>query len=81
MLLSFLEAAVPVLGSNPLPPTVKDLLSAVDGLKSKVNPSKLAEGVVFHHPTGKTFHPLGHRSNFKAVSRAYEAKLPNRDDE
>jgi RNA ligase (TIGR02306 family) len=71
---------VPKLGCKPLPATVKELLAQVDGMKSTLNPAKQAEGIVFHHLDGKKFHPLGYRSCFKAINRAYESKLADRED-
>lgn len=72
--------SAPVIKTAPLPATIRELLEFTDGIKSILNPSKLAEGIVFHHPEGKRFHKLGYRSNFKAVSRAYEASLGKRID-
>ena len=64
---------VPVL-DLPFPRSVAEALGQADGMRSQINSSRLAEGIVWHHQ-GDAFYPeLGGRLVFKAVSGAYLIK-------
>lgn len=62
-----LDHAVPALDLE-LPESVSEAVSQVSGMKSSVSPKRLAEGVVWHSQTGKTYEALDGRSNFKVIS-------------
>lgn len=49
-------------------------VAQVDGLKSVIAPSRLAEGVVWRHRQGRTFHAFGGRPVFKVISNKYLLK-------
>ena len=57
-----------------LPATLEEALTQADGIKSLEVPSRLAEGIVWHSTTGKTFPFLGDRENFKVISNKYLLK-------
>lgn len=57
-----------------LPASVDDLLRAVDGIKSAVNPERLSEGIVFHTADGSVVPELDNRGWFKAISNKYLIK-------
>ena len=65
-----LELSVPML-DLVLPATIEDALTQVDGLRSTVNPERLAEGVAWHERNGRTFVELDGRANFKVISNRY----------
>ena len=62
---------VPVLDLK-LPGTINEIVEQANGLKSSINPSRNAEGIVWHG--GKGFDFLGNRGGFKAISNVYLAK-------
>jgi RNA ligase (TIGR02306 family) len=66
--------AVPILWTGELPDTIEQLLNDVDGLRSRINPDRRAEGIVFHHEHGLGFDFLDDRSCFKVISNSYLAK-------
>lgn len=65
--------AAPVLDLE-LPATMDEAVAQVDGLKSAVTPGRLAEGVVWHEKTGRTFPELENRANFKVINNKYLLK-------
>jgi len=65
--------AVPVF-DLPFPHTIEEAIAQADGLKSLVNPDRLAEGIVWHHIGDADFPDLDYRLVFKAVSPAYLIK-------
>lgn len=69
----FRKWAVPVVplavGSDPF-----EVIAQVDGMKSLINPSVLAEGVVFHTRDGGVLPEVGNRNTFKVISNAFLAK-------
>lgn len=54
--------------------TVAEAVAQVDGLMSMINPSRMAEGIVWHEMTAQPVRELEYRSTFKAVSNAYLLK-------
>jgi len=62
---------VPVLPLT-LPQAIHEIVDQADGLKSVINPQRLAEGIVWQGPKGFPF--LGNRPGFKAISNKYLAK-------
>jgi len=64
----------PVFRDLPFPRTVEEALAQADGLKSLINPERLAEGIVWHHLGDAAFPELDYRLVFKAVSPAYLIK-------
>ena len=75
-----LDVSVPVLGDpykhvieTGLRSGPRSLIDKVDGMKSLVNTSKLAEGVVMHTDTGERVPALG-RNTFKVISNKYLTK-------
>lgn len=72
--------AVPTLGHYKLAdyPTTADILAHVDGMKSTINPNKLAEGIVLHRTDSLTGLPcLGGRTTFKVISNKWLVKTGN----
>lgn len=67
------EHSVPVL-DMVLPDTVDEAVEQVFKMKSIVNPSVYAEGVVWWNRNGETFNELGDRPNFKAINNHYLMK-------
>ena len=57
-----------------LPDTTAEAIAQVNGLRSSITPSVLAEGVVWHLSTGVPVEILDYRSNFKVISNEYLAK-------
>lgn len=55
------------------PYTIRELIDEVDGLKSKVNPERSAEGLVFHTLYGNVVSGLG-RNTFKVINNKYLLK-------
>lgn len=68
--------SVPHVALRDLPATVAEIIAEVDGMKSKLNPNKLAEGVVLWNwdDSVANIHALGGRPNFKVISNRYLAK-------
>lgn len=54
--------------------TAEQTINAIDGIKSLINPKRLAEGVVFHHRHGQEQPFLGYRSTFKVISNKWLLK-------
>lgn len=65
--------SVPVLDLE-LPDTIDEAVEQVYKMKSTVNPSVYAEGVVWWNSNGEVFDELGDRSNFKAINNHYLIK-------
>jgi len=65
------EFAAPVYEDLTLPNTVAEAIAQVDGIQSQVNPSHLAEGIVWHTTEGETFDVLDGRGCFKAISNKW----------
>lgn len=57
-----------------LPATAAEAIEQVDGIKSLINPDRLAEGVVWHQGEGRQMAELGYRSTMKIVSNRYLSK-------
>lgn len=57
-----------------LPATPEAALTQVDGMKSTLDTTRLAEGVVWHSADGREFADLGGRSVWKAISGKYLLK-------
>lgn len=55
------------------PYSIQELISEVDGIKSKVNPERSAEGLVFHTLYGNIIPQLG-RNTFKIINNRYLLK-------
>lgn len=70
---ALLALAAPVY-DLPMPATPDEAIAQVDGLKSRINPQRLAEGVVWHHSAGYPLPELGYRSTWKAISNRYLLK-------
>lgn len=68
-----LKWAAPVV-SLQLTGTPEELVAAVDGMKSVVNPKVLAEGVVFHTKDGSLVDAVGGRNTVKVISNKYLSK-------
>lgn len=68
-----LKNAVPTLPLE-LPERVSEAVSQVDGMKSSVSPSRLAEGVVWHTVDGSTLDGLDGRDCFKAINNSWLLK-------
>lgn len=66
-------AAVPTVDID-LPDTVEQMVELVDGIKSRVSPGRLAEGVVFHHAHGTALNELDNRSTWKVISNRFLVK-------
>ena len=58
----------------PFPRTVYGALAQADGLKSRINPERQAEGIVWHHLGDASFPELDYRLVFKAVNAAFLIK-------
>jgi len=56
-----------------LPDTVDEAIAQADGIKSQINPDRLAEGIVWTNPDGIAPDFLG-RHNFKVISNSYLLK-------
>jgi RNA ligase (TIGR02306 family) len=69
----FLKMAAPVFDLE-LPETVEATIALSDGIKSLINPERLAEGIVWHETNGKMFDELDGRGCFKAISNAFLVK-------
>lgn len=69
-----LEHAAPVYGHLEFPNTPQEAVEQVDGIKSLITPSKLAEGVVWHTEDASTVQALGYRTGFKAISNKWLIK-------
>lgn len=57
-----------------LPATVKEAIEQVDGIRSLINPDRLAEGVVWWEEKAAPIMELDWRSNFKVISNKYLVK-------
>ncbi len=57
-----------------LPATKYEIVTQADGIRSKLSPTWLAEGVVWRHKQGETYPALGGRSVFKVISNQYLLK-------
>lgn len=55
-------------------PTPAELIEYADGLKSRINKDRLAEGIVLHEMGNNGFDFLGGRANFKAINNKYLLK-------
>ena len=68
--------SVPVIDSFDVDeiPTPDELIEYADGLKSRINKDRLAEGIVLHEKRDNGFDFLGGRANFKAISNKYLLK-------
>lgn len=66
------KLAAPVLDWD-VPESVAAAVEQVEGMKSAIRPGRMAEGVVWHEATGKTFDVLGGRSCWKAINNKYLA--------
>ena len=66
--------AVPVYVDLTLPTSVEDAVVQIDGIKSLVNPDRLAEGIVWSRVSGGTMPELDGRSSFKVISNKYLLK-------
>lgn len=53
--------------------TITDIVEYVEGMKSRLNPSRLAEGLVFHTESGNDTTLLG-RNTFKVINNKYLLK-------
>lgn len=69
------ERSVPEYGSLELPGTVEAAIAQADGIKSLVNPSAYAEGVVWANRTGARYRGTGDRPLFKAISNKWLSKF------
>lgn len=72
-----LDLAVPVHDELVFPATVEEALAQVDGLKSKINPARAAEGIVWrgaNTPMLVTSTGLVERASFKVISNSYLLK-------
>lgn len=65
---------VPTYTNITFPSTVAQAVSDVNGLKSLVSPTKLAEGVVWWNTANIEFREIGNRPNFKAINNQYLLK-------
>lgn len=70
---AFLKWAVPLVEVE-LPENALDLVAAVDGMKSTITLSVLAEGIVFHTTDGSIVAEVGNRNTFKVISNAFLMK-------
>ena len=68
---SLVDLHVPILDID-LPDTIDGILEQANGLMSKVNPQRRAEGIVWQGHQAHDF--LGNRGGFKAISNAYLLK-------
>lgn len=66
------ELWAPEVDLGPLPVDRGDLVRMVDGLRSVINPKRLAEGLVFRSPVA--YPELGYRHTFKVISNKYLLK-------
>ncbi len=69
-----LQLSVPCYEEPRLPATVQELVEYVDGIRSLINPERLAEGVVYQHAECANLRELGNRATFKAISNKYLLK-------
>lgn len=67
------DAAVPIVDIE-IPETVEQMVEEVDGMKSRVSPGRLAEGIVFHHAHGTALAELDNRSTWKVISNKFLVK-------
>jgi RNA ligase (TIGR02306 family) len=65
--------AVPVWTDLVLPNGVDEAVRQADGIRSLINPDRIAEGVVWHQADGKV-HPSLDRACFKVISNKYLLK-------
>jgi len=65
------KLGVPVYEDLALPSTVAGAIAQADGVRSKINPSHLAEGIVWHTTQGETFDILSERGCFKVISNKW----------
>lgn len=68
------ELAVPVYDDLELPDTIEATVAQADGIRSKISPDRLAEGVVWHATDGRPRDFLDGRANFKAISNRFLLK-------
>jgi RNA ligase (TIGR02306 family) len=66
--------AVPRYDELTLAATVEEAVTDVDGIASKVNPTRGAEGVVWARESGEPMNELDGRSSFKVISNKYLLK-------
>jgi hypothetical protein len=66
--------AVPRYDELTLAATVEEAVASIDGIASKVNPMRGAEGVVWARESGEPMHELDGRSSFKVISNKYLLK-------
>lgn len=71
--LALLHLAAPTY-NLAFPTTVAQALEQVEGIKSLIAPDRIAEGVVWHSASGRTFPDLDGRDTFKAISSKYLLK-------
>ncbi len=72
---SLTQLAVPVYAHLGQPAvTVADALTQADGIRSTINPDRLAEGIVWHTADAVTLPVLDYGECFKAISNKYLAK-------
>jgi RNA ligase (TIGR02306 family) len=57
-----------------LPSSAAEAIAQVDGIKSAINPDRLAEGVVWHQANGFEIPEHGFRSTLKVLSNKYLSK-------
>jgi hypothetical protein len=56
-----------------LPNSVDEAVRQADGIRSLINPDRIAEGIVWHQTGGKV-HPSLDRACFKVISNKYLLK-------
>jgi RNA ligase (TIGR02306 family) len=66
--------AVPQYPEFTLAATIEEAVAEVDGIASKVNPTRGAEGVVWARESGEPMTELDGRSSFKVISNKYLLK-------
>jgi RNA ligase (TIGR02306 family) len=66
--------AVPRYDELTLAATVEEAVAEIDGIASKVNPTRGAEGVVWARESGEPMNELDGRASFKVISNKYLLK-------
>jgi RNA ligase (TIGR02306 family) len=66
--------AVPRYDELTLAATIENAVAEIDGIASKVNPTRGAEGVVWARESGEPMNELDGRSSFKVISNKYLLK-------
>lgn len=69
-----LDNSIPVINNETVSKTPDELLEHYDGIKSAINPKRLAEGVVYRTVDNSGVDALGGRSTFKVISNKWLMK-------